>query len=127
MSSSGDITWTNGDSADKTITIPIVADAAVEGGEQFYVILSSPSGGAIVGTPTNTVTIAEPGAKDPSFTRNFFSDSVRKVLVLPDSKIIADPMRSKDPERVGMRAGKKAAKLGRRQSGDFKRLHLSST
>ena len=58
--SPGVINWADGDVADKTITIPIVDDTLTEGNETFTVVLSGPTGGATLGTPsTATVTIID--------------------------------------------------------------------
>ncbi len=54
---SGTLAWPDGDTADKTFTVPILSDAVSEANESFTVTLSSPSG-ATLGTPaTTTVTI----------------------------------------------------------------------
>ncbi|MBK6980995.1 MAG: hypothetical protein IPH30_05510 [Betaproteobacteria bacterium] len=65
--SSGTVSWAAGDGAPKTITVgpttapaPYIAvanDATIEGPETFTVTLFSPTGGAILGTATATVTI----------------------------------------------------------------------
>jgi hypothetical protein len=39
---SGTLTWTNGDTADKQIVVPILSDNLVEGGETFTVTLTAP-------------------------------------------------------------------------------------
>ena len=60
QAASGTLTWANGDTAGKTISIPIVDDNVVENTETFQVILSNPSGGATLGAPaTATVSIAD--------------------------------------------------------------------
>jgi hypothetical protein len=51
----GTLVWADGDAATKTIRIPIVNDAVVEGTETFEVRLSSPSGGATLGNPSLAV------------------------------------------------------------------------
>ena len=57
---SGDATWPDGGTADWTITIPITDDAVYEGDETFTVTLSSPTGGAALGSPASaTVTITD--------------------------------------------------------------------
>lgn len=43
---SGTLTWPDGDGADRTFTVPILDDAAVEGEETLSLELSSPTGGA---------------------------------------------------------------------------------
>lgn len=84
-SSSGSVTWANGDLTPKTITIPIVADALVEGTQSFSVTLSGVTGGAvIVNNAAATVTIADPGARDTTFTPGFVNSAVEKILMLPD-------------------------------------------
>ena len=87
--SSGTVNWADGDMAPKTINIPIVADAIVEGAHSFTVTLSNPTGGAIIADgATTTVTIADPGAKDPTFAPGFASSSINKILVLPNGSLI---------------------------------------
>lgn len=55
----GTLTWADGDSAAKTITIPINADMLIEGNETFTLTLSNATG-ASLGTPsTITVTITD--------------------------------------------------------------------
>lgn len=87
--SSGTVNWADGDMTPKTISIPIVADALVEVAHSFTVTLSNPTGGAIItdGAAT-TVTIADPGAKDPTFAPGFASSSINKILVLPNGSLI---------------------------------------
>jgi len=85
---SGTVTWADGDMSAKTITIPIVAGANSGGTQNFTVNLSSPSGGVVVGGSSATVTIADPGVRDPSFTADFVNNTVRKVLPLPDGSMI---------------------------------------
>lgn len=60
VSTNGVLSWTNGETIPKTITIAIIDDNAVEGNERFGVLLFSPTGGATFGVYTNaTVTIVE--------------------------------------------------------------------
>ena len=52
--------WADGDTADKSFTVAIVDDAAVEGDEVFTVTLTDPEGGSSLGVPaTQTVTITD--------------------------------------------------------------------
>jgi hypothetical protein len=55
---SGTLSWANGDSANKTFTVAILDDGALENAETFTATLTAPTGGASIGsTPTITVTI----------------------------------------------------------------------
>ncbi|MCX6922070.1 MAG: hypothetical protein NT154_02445, partial [Verrucomicrobia bacterium] len=57
---SGTLSWASGDTAPKTITVPIVNDSTPESSESFTVTLFNPTGGATLGTPAAaTVTIAD--------------------------------------------------------------------
>jgi hypothetical protein len=57
---SGTLNWASGDTSAKSFTVPIVDDNLVEPTETFTVVLSSPTGGATLGTPSiATVTIAD--------------------------------------------------------------------
>ncbi len=54
------LSWGNGDSSDKSLVITLVNDSASEGNETFTAALSSPTGGASLGSPsTSTVTIVD--------------------------------------------------------------------
>jgi len=50
----GTLTWADGDTAIKTITVPILQDTALEGRENFLVTLSGATGGASVGSAGGT-------------------------------------------------------------------------
>ena len=50
---SGTLTWAAGDTSPKTITIPILDDALVEGNESVQLALSNPTGGATLGAQTS--------------------------------------------------------------------------
>ncbi|HUP92503.1 MAG TPA: Calx-beta domain-containing protein [Solimonas sp.] len=53
--SSGTLSWPDGDSAPKTITVPLLNDLAYEALETFKVTLSAPTGGAVLGAYASTV------------------------------------------------------------------------
>ena len=58
--SNGVVSWGNGDTANKTIVVPIVDDTNEEANETFTATLSAPTGGATIGNiPTSTVTITD--------------------------------------------------------------------
>ncbi|APV50821.1 hypothetical protein BWI17_14660 [Betaproteobacteria bacterium GR16-43] len=50
----GTLNWANGDVANKTITVPILQDSVLEGYESFTVALSTPTGGAFIGSSGST-------------------------------------------------------------------------
>ena len=52
---SGTLSWAAGDTAEKTISVPIYLDAVVEGNETFSVRLSGATGLAVVGGASNAV------------------------------------------------------------------------
>jgi Calx-beta domain len=67
--SSGTLSWKDGDTANKTVSIPIADSNPFVGTKTFNVDLSMPSGTATLGTPsTVTVTIAGAGASPPAAT-----------------------------------------------------------
>ncbi|MBC8010474.1 MAG: hypothetical protein H7067_10305, partial [Burkholderiales bacterium] len=84
----GTLSWLDGDTTPRTITISLVADALVEGTETFTVTLSSPVGGVIVEPTTATVTIADPGASDPTFAMPLTGSTINRVLVQPDGNLL---------------------------------------
>jgi len=63
------LTWPDGDSDPKTITVPILQDAIPEGPETFTVELSNPTGGAVLGAiDTTEVTIDDDDSSTVRFT-----------------------------------------------------------
>jgi hypothetical protein len=63
---SGTLTWSNGDSADKTFTVPVAWDGNAEGPESINLALSNPDG-ADLGTNTAAVIhVADDGASGPT-------------------------------------------------------------
>ncbi len=60
---SGTLTWAAGDTAPKTISLPLTSDSDVEGSETFSLALAIPLGGTQLGTTTTcTVTILDGNA-----------------------------------------------------------------
>jgi plastocyanin len=51
----GTLSWGNGDGAAKTFTVPLLDDGAIEGDETVNLALSSPTGGAALGSPAAAV------------------------------------------------------------------------
>ncbi len=65
--SGGTLAWADGDSGARTILVPILDDGATESNETFNVTLSSPTGGAGLGSPSSaTVTITDNDDETPS-------------------------------------------------------------
>jgi uncharacterized protein (DUF1800 family) len=63
----GTLTWSDGDATAKTISVTLSNEAAYAGTKSFTLLLSAPTGGATVGTPsTTTVTITGTGAATTS-------------------------------------------------------------
>jgi hypothetical protein len=58
----GTLNWSNGDVADKLLTIAVTNDSVVEGDETFNVVLSVVGGGAALAATTTTVTITNDDA-----------------------------------------------------------------
>ncbi len=67
------LTWADGVSAARTITVPLLPDTDDEPDEQFTVVLSVPTGGATLGTSTVTVTITDDDAAPTPGTLQFSS------------------------------------------------------
>jgi Ca2+-binding RTX toxin-like protein len=56
----GTLTWADGDSADRTISVPVIDDGDLEGDETVNLALSNPGGGAVLGpNDTSVLTIAD--------------------------------------------------------------------
>jgi hypothetical protein len=63
---SGTLAWRDGESTSKSFSIALATDSEVEQVETFNVVLSSPGGGATLGSPsTATVSITDTGASSP--------------------------------------------------------------
>lgn len=58
IAASGTVSWSAGDSADKTISITLINDAAVETTETFRVVLTNPTG-AVTAAASATISIAD--------------------------------------------------------------------
>ena len=57
---SGTLSWANGDTVDKSFPVSIIDDTAYEGDETVNLAITSPTGGATLGTPSTAVlTITE--------------------------------------------------------------------
>ncbi len=72
---SGTLTFGPGETS-KSFTVPILEDALAEGTEQFNVILSSPTGGAVLGTSAASVSIIDNDSVIPPGTPTLSIDDV---------------------------------------------------
>lgn len=86
---SGTLTWADGDSSERTISISIKPDSAVEGIEDFSVTLSNPVSGVLdSGRTTQVVSILDPGQRYASFTPAFFNYTVNAISFQSDDRAI---------------------------------------
>jgi uncharacterized delta-60 repeat protein len=91
--SSATLTFAEGQTS-QTITIPILDDAAVEGDEEFSVVLSSAGGGAqIIGSTNAVISILDeelgPGSVDRAFDPGAGANGlVRALAVQPSGKVL---------------------------------------
>jgi hypothetical protein len=89
-SASGTLSWAAGDSAAKTISIPITNDQAAEGAESFAVALLNPSRAAMLGSPASAaVTIApsDPAALKLGGAKNQKLSTVRRKGVAVEATV----------------------------------------
>jgi len=63
------VSFAAGDTANKTVSIPIVDDALVEGNETVNVTVSAPTGGATLGASTAVLTITDNDVASPGTLR----------------------------------------------------------
>lgn len=70
---SGVLTWSDGDTDDQSIQVPISADAASEGDETFTLTLSSPTGATLGANTSTTVTITNVDGGTLQFTAADFA------------------------------------------------------
>ena len=74
----GTVSWADGDTASKSISIPIVNDGITEGGENFVITLTNPSGaaGVYLGSPSvASGVISEDWPPGGTFPSNFGTSS----------------------------------------------------
>ncbi|MEO8104140.1 MAG: Calx-beta domain-containing protein, partial [Betaproteobacteria bacterium] len=115
---SGTLTWANGDTADKIISVPLVNDGVTEGGEAFRVTLSNPTGatGVFLGNPVvvavqisentpwppgNTFTPVPPGYSTPGSSSGIWSlESTASNCKPGNSPCVRSPMVQSTDQQV---------------------------
>jgi len=75
-SSNGTLSWTNGDSANKTFVVPIANSIPFAGSKIFTIELLSPSGTATLGTPSTTTVTINGADANPSPSTTIVSKSI---------------------------------------------------
>jgi hypothetical protein len=87
---SGTLSWADGDTASKPVTVAILDDSNVEGDEAFNVNLNSPTGGAVLGTP---------GDVSVTITDDDTAPTPPNVVYVDDD--FANPTPGQDPDGAG--------------------------
>ena len=83
----GTFHWAAGDSANKTLMVPLVPNLPFVGGRTFTATLSNPTTGVLIYVPTATVTIGSAGIMDSSFEA-LVDNAVYQTVLQPDGKLI---------------------------------------
>lgn len=88
-STSGTVTWDDGDAANKIIIIPIRPDSLSEGEETFTLTLSNPVGASLdAQADTATVSILDPAERSPAFNPGFFNNAIYAVVPLSNGQVL---------------------------------------
>lgn len=89
-STSGTVSWADGDDSSKTIYVPIRPDSDSEGSETFTFTLSSPSNAVVPpSVSVATVTIRDAGTEITEFDAPFFNFTVEAIAPLDTGKVLA--------------------------------------
>lgn len=86
--SSGTLTWTDGDTTPRTITLPVLSFPAPGGEGKFTIKLSNPVNGVIINPGTLTVSLRPPGNFDPAYVPDFTDATISSIDLQPDGKIL---------------------------------------
>ena len=79
---SGVLAWADGDGADKSFTVALADDAVVEGNETLQLLLSAPTGGAVLGTPASAVLTIADGTAVPTLQPQVIPSTGRLATLL---------------------------------------------
>ncbi|GAM10204.1 extracellular matrix protein FRAS1 [Geobacter sp. OR-1] len=77
---SGTLSWGSGDTASKTFTVGIIDDADVDPNEAFTVTLSSPTGGASLGSPSSAAVTIIDNEGPPASTSTLMHNSANTSI-----------------------------------------------
>lgn len=95
----GVLSWPNGDATDKTFSIAVATDGLVEGNETANLTLSSPTGGATLGSPATSVLTITDSTPNPG---GVFTD----VFERPNGAAIGNNWVERDPNAFSLSAGR---------------------
>lgn len=88
-SSSGTLSWADGDLSDKTILVPIRPDILSEGTEDLTLTLSNPTGGVLdAGANSVSIRILDPGQRYTTFAPPFFNTKVKTIVPLDNGNVL---------------------------------------
>jgi|GEM_PF-1235555 len=88
-SSSGTLSWADGDLSDKTILVPIRPDILSEGTEDLTLTLSNPTGGVLdAGANSVSIRILDPGQRYTTFAPPFFNTTVNTIVPLENGNVL---------------------------------------
>uniref|UniRef100_UPI00356B3A20 Calx-beta domain-containing protein n=1 Tax=Novipirellula sp. TaxID=2795430 RepID=UPI00356B3A20 len=102
------VTFADGDSATKTITVSIIDDTVDEPNETFNVTLTGATGGAVLGASASAVTIIDNDPTDPgtgsTVAGSIFIDKVENLQEVINSPGLVAPFRDgvKDADESGL-------------------------
>lgn len=89
FTTSGTVTWEDGDDSNKTVILPIRPDAFSEDQESFTLTLSNPTGASLDAHANSaTISILDASERSPHFNPGFFNNAVYATVPLPDGKVL---------------------------------------
>jgi hypothetical protein len=87
QSVSGILTWSNGDSANKSISVPIIEVGAYNGTKKFTVALSAPTGNASLSTPNSAAASITGTAAAPVAAGGITIDVSKKLSTISGNQL----------------------------------------
>jgi len=85
----GTLNWADGDTADKTISVPIIQNAVIDGTRTFTVTIANPGGGAALGSPLTTTVSIQDDEASVSFAgaTSSISEGATTALTIPVTRV----------------------------------------